>query len=175
MTVENRRSFRLPSNTRFILSNGKAVYTGKATNISLGGAFIHMLNFEGIRNGDKLKCEFMLQENAAIMSANVFVKRVAFGTDNPSDLSGLGLAFTEFFGDTRRELTEFMLDQKRIYELMGTLLTNTEPDLRSIRPLLAKLPVSRLYDLRDLKVFIEGTLRAIQMVESGHGDSPSVT
>ncbi len=42
---------------------------------------------------------------------------------------------------------------------------NSEPDMRSMRPLISKLPVPRMNDIRDLRIFVESTLKAIQMVE----------
>ncbi len=163
--IENRKFYRLPSNARFVLGNNRSVFSGKATNMSFGGSFIHLLAFNGIQNGDKLKCDFMLSENSAVLTSMVQVRRVALGSSNPSDYSGLGIEFTEFHADTQTQLEEYLFDQKRIYELLGTLLMNTEPDMRSMRPLISKLPVSKMTDIRDLRLFVESTLKAIQMVE----------
>lgn len=163
--IENRKFYRLPSHARFLLGSPAKIYTGKSINISFGGAFVHVLDISGVKNGDRLKCDFMLHESGPVLSANVIVRRVALGSSNPADYSGLGVEFTDFVGDSRKIVDEFIFEQKRLYELLGTLLMNTEPDLRSMKPMLAKLPVQRSPDLRDLKVFVESTLRAIQMVE----------
>ena len=163
--IENRRYYRLPSHSRFILGNSLKVYSGKSTNISFGGAFVQMLDVGGIKTGDKMKCDFMLQENALILSCNIQVRRLSLGSNNPADLSGVGVEFLEFAPESKRMLEEYIFEQKRLYELLGTLLMNTEPDLRSMKPLLSKLPIQRQPDLRDLRVFVESTLRAIQLVE----------
>lgn len=164
--IENRKFYRLPSHSRFVLGSQTRVYAGKATNISFGGSFIHMLDVKGIKSGDRLKCDFMLQDNGPVLSCMALVRRVALGSSNPADYSGVGIEFQDYVGDSSRLIDEFLFEQKRLYELLGTLLMNTEPDLRSMKPMLSKLPIQRQSDLRDLRVFVESTLRAIQMVEA---------
>lgn len=164
--IENRKFYRLPSHSRFLLGNPSKIYSGKAVNISFGGAFVHVLDVSGLKSGDQLKCDFMLQENGPVLTSAVIVKRVAVGSSNPNDLSGVGVEFVDFVGESRKIVDEFIFEQKRLYELLGTLLMNTEPDLRSMKPMLSKLPVQRSPDLRDLRVFVETTLRAIQLVEN---------
>lgn len=163
--IENRRFYRLPSHSRFVLGNQSKLYSGKAVDISFGGAFIHVLNVEGVQNGDRMRCDFMLYDNSPVLSGIVLVKRVALGSPNPLDYSGIGIEFSDFSGESKRMLEEYIINQKRIYEVLGTLLLNTEPDVRSIRPLLAKLPIQRQMELRDLRVFVETTLLSIQIVE----------
>ncbi|MEZ4814200.1 MAG: PilZ domain-containing protein [Bdellovibrionota bacterium] len=164
--IENRKFYRLPSHSRFVLGNENRVYAGKAVNISFGGAFVHLLDVTGIKSGDRMKCDFMLSESGPVLSSMTQVKRVAVGSSNPSDYSGVGVEFVDFTGDSRRIVDEFIFEQKRLYELLGTLLMNTEPDLRSMKPMLSKLPLQRQPDLRDLRVFVESTLRSIQLVEN---------
>lgn len=163
--IENRKFYRLPSHSRFILGNNQTVYSGKFTNISTGGAFVHILDVTGLQSGDRLKCDFILNESSPVLGAMVQVKRVARGSGNPADLSGLGLAFVDFLGDSKKSLDEYIFDQKRIYEVLGALLMSTEPDMRSMKPLLSRLPIQRAPDLRDLRIFVESTLRAIERVE----------
>jgi hypothetical protein len=163
--IENRRFFRLPSAARFVLGNDKKVYTGKSTNISFGGSFIHMMDVEGIRTGDRMKCDFILFENAPVLSTIVRVKRVSLGSVNPTDYKGVGVEFEDYSGESKRILEEFVFEQKRLYELLGTLLHNTEPDLRSMKPLLSKLPIQKQVELSDLRMFVESTLLSIQLVE----------
>lgn len=164
--IENRKFYRLPSQSRFALGNNVRVYTGKAINISFGGAFVHILDVSGFRAGDRLKCDFILQDTGPVLTTIGQVKRIAAGSTNPADYSGVGFEFLEFVGDSRKLIEEFILEQKRLYELLGTLLMNTEPDLRSMKPMLAKLPIQKAPDLRDLRIFVESALRSIQMVES---------
>ena len=163
--IENRKFYRLPSHSRFVLGNPQKLFAGKAVDISFGGAFVHILDVQGVTNGDRMRCDFMLYDNSPILSGIVLVKRVAVGSPNPLDYSGIGVEFSDFSGESKRVLDEYIGNQKRIYEVLGTLLLNTEPDVRSIRPLLAKLPIQRQMELRDLRVFVETTLLSIQMVE----------
>jgi hypothetical protein len=170
--VENRKFYRIPSLGRFVLGNNQKVFTGRSVNISFGGAFIHFLDVSGLKNGDLLKCDFILQESGQVLTTQAEVRRVAYGSVNPSDLSGLGIQFVDLKGDTQKSLFQYILDQKRIYELLGALMMNTEPDLRSIRPLISKLPLQRQLDLRDLRIHVETILRSIQMVEQKGGAQP---
>ena len=167
--IENRRYYRLPSQARFVLGNDKRVYSGKSTNISLGGAFVHMLDVTGIQSGDKFKCDFSLFEKSPVITGTVRIKRVAVGSINPSDYMGAGIEFLELSSEARRVLEEYIFEQKGLYEMLGTLLNNTEPDLRSMKPLISKLPIQKQIELRDLRMFVEATLNSIQLVEQKNG------
>ena len=157
---------------RFILGSSQKIFTGSALNISFGGAFVHILDLSSFRSGDVLKCDFVLYEGGTVFSSQIQVRRIAHGSANHFDYSGLGLEFVDLKGESQKGLYQYILDQKRTYELLGALLMNTEPDLRSIRPLISKLPFSRQFDLRGVKDFVETTLRAIQMVEQKGGTQP---
>jgi hypothetical protein len=170
--IENRRFFRLPSHSTFVLGNTTQVFSGRSTNISLGGAFIHILDVRGVQTGRPMKCDFMLQENGPVLSTKVQIRRVALGSTNPADYSGLGVEFQEFSGDAQKHIEGFILEQKRIYQLLGTLLMNTEPDMRSMKPLISRLPLNKETGLRDLRVFVESALRSIQMMEAKENSSP---
>lgn len=157
---------------KFVLGNSQKIFTGTALNVSFGGAFVHSFELEGLKNGDHLKCDFVLQESGHVFSSQVEVRRVAYGSANHFDYSGLGIQFVDLKGDSQKGLFQYILDQKRIYELLGALLMNTEPDLRSIRPLISKLPFARQFDLKGVRDFVETTLRSIQMVEQKGGAQP---
>lgn len=157
---------------RFVLGNSQKIFTGTALNVSFGGAFVHIFDLEGLKSGDHLKCDFVLQESGHVFTSQVEVRRVAYGSANHFDYSGLGLQFVDLKGDSQKGLFQYILDQKRIYELLGALLMNTEPDLRSIRPLISKLPFARQFDLKGVRDFVETTLRSIQLVEQKGGSHP---
>ncbi len=163
--VENRKFYRIPNMGRFILGNSQKIYTGTALNVSFGGAFVHIFDLEGLKSGDLLKCDFVLHESGNVLSTQVEVRRVVYGSANHFDYSGLGIQFVDLKGDSQKGLFQYILDQKRIYELLGALMINTEPDLRSIRPLISKLPFNRQFDIRGVRDFVETTLRSIQLVE----------
>jgi len=162
---ENRKFYRIPSQARFILGNSQKIFTGRCTNFSFGGGFVQLPDLTGLKSGDLLKCDFVLHEGGQVLTAQIEVRRVSQGSADPTDPVGVGISFSELMGASQKELSQFILDQKRIYELLGALLMNTEPDLRSIRPLISKLPLQRQPSLRDLRIFVEATLKAIQLVE----------
>ena len=170
--VENRKFYRIPNMGRFVLGNSNKLFTGSALNVSFGGAFVHIFDLSSFKSGDLLKCDFVLYEGGSVFSSQVEVRRVAYGSANHFDYSGLGLQFVDLKDESQKGLYQYILDQKRTYEILGALLINTEPDLRSIRPLISKLPFSRQFDLRALKDFVETTLRSIQMVEQKGGAQP---
>jgi hypothetical protein len=154
------------------LGNAQKIFTGNAVNISFGGVFVHIFDLEGLKSGDLLKCDFVLHESGNVLSSQVEVRRVVYGSANHFDYSGLGIQFVDLKGDSQKGLFQYILDQKRIYELLGALMMNTEPDLRSIRPLISKLPFNRQFDIRGVRDFVETTLRSIQMVEEKGGAQP---
>lgn len=157
---------------KFILGSSQKIFTGTALNVSFGGVFVHVFDLAGLKSGDLLKCDFVLHDGGNVFTSQVEVRRVAYGSANHFDYSGLGLQFIDFKGEAQKGLFQYILDQKRIYELLGALLINTEPDLRSIRPLISKLPFSRQFDLKGVKDFVETTLRSIQLVEQKGGVEP---
>ena len=157
---------------RFILGNSQNIFTGSALNVSFGGVFVHIFDLGNLKSGDRLKCDFVLHESGQVLSSQVEVRRVVYGSANHFDYSGLGLQFLDLKGESQKGLFQYILDQKRTYELLGALLMNTEPDLRSIRPLISKLPFTRQVDLKGVKDFVETTLRSIQMVEEKGGVQP---
>jgi hypothetical protein len=169
---ENRKFYRIPSLARFVLGGSQKIVTGRCTNISFGGGFIQLLDVGSLKSGDVLKCDFLLQESGQVLTAQAEIRRVSQGSPDPTEPVGIGISFSELIGNSQKELSQFILDQKRVYEILGALLMNTEPDLRSIRPLISKLPLQRQLNLRDLRLFVEATLKAIQLVEQKGGAQP---
>ncbi len=160
--IENRKDYRIPFRSKFVFATEDRVATGNALNVSAGGIFIMALN--PFPRDTPVRCLFSLQRDESPMVIDGIVRRVVVPSANPEETPGCGLEFER--GDPNLErIREFMEESRRNYEVAATILSSAEPDLSSLRPLLAKIHTPTFEDLGALRFYVERILRSIELVD----------
>lgn len=159
--IENRKNYRLPFRSKYILGNEDRVIAGNTANMSAGGLFVQTLT--PFMRDTKLKCVFLINNNVSPIVTQAVVKRVVATSSNIDEKPGIGI---EFFGAESKDLLrveQFMEENRRRYELASTLLSSGEPDLNSLQPLLENMHLPNFSDLGETRFYIERILASIEL------------
>ncbi len=163
--IENRRFYRIPFFAKILLGTADKVYSANCVNLSQGGVFISLLQVEEFRRDMPCYAVIGLGPNIPPITFESSVKRLALPSPNPEKLYGLGLAFDKGSQESRALLNDYLDDVKDNYELLGTLLGQGEPDIRSLRPIFSELFLPHFVDLAQLKTYVDRVLKSIEMID----------
>lgn len=169
MLIENRRSYRLPFRNKIILGTNFKIYAGSAVNISVGGLFISISDLSKLSTGEECSCVFQLEENTAPLKLNAVIKRLNRSNSNPNDEPGVGIQFYKNSLEVLKPLREYIQDLRKDYEALSTVLDATEPELRSLLPIVKRLHIHPVENLAELKNNVDQTIMAIEHVEKKYG------
>jgi len=165
--IENRKNYRLPFRSKFLIGNEDRVITGHATNLSAGGVFV--MTLRPFARDTRVKCVFLIDPNVPPVITQAVIKRVVATSPNVDETPGIGLEFLgQPFKDAER-VHEFMENNRQNFELASTLLSSGEPDLVSLEPLLEKMHLPKFNDMGDLRFYVERILSSIELVDRSQG------
>lgn len=164
--VENRKSYRLPLRTKFIYSDSKQVLVGNTVNISEGGVFISSVGPHSVTRETVCQCLFIIQNNDAPVSIRAVVKRVVSSSSNPEEVPGVGFSFLLENKESASRLREFVLEMRRNFEVVSTVLSAGEPEIGTLLPMVSQMHLPPYSDIGELRTIVERVLRAIEFVEN---------
>ena len=171
MSSENRRSYRLPFRTKFVVGTESRVITGNAINISAGGIFV--MTLDPFPRETICRCVFQLEPRSPPISCESIVKRVIASTGGLEETPGMGMNFTETGNNNLVRIKSFMEENKKNFELASTILSSGEPDLVSLEPLVRQMHLPPHLDLGELRFYVERILRTVELIESGGPTVPT--
>jgi len=171
--IENRKAYRLPFRGKFVFGSSDRVSTGSAVNVSAGGIFV--TTFDILPRDTECRCVFLLDAEEDPIAIDALVKRVVAPSTDPEAVPGMGFSFKDPEAPGARRVLEFMVDSRRNFEVMATILSTGEPDLVSLKPLVTKLHVAPFSDLGELRQYVERILRAVELVDRRASQPPGAS
>lgn len=170
--IENRKAYRLPFRGKFLFGTKDRVSTGSAVNVSAGGIFVS--SFDILPRDTLCHCVFSLDESEAPLTIEAVVKRVVAPSIDPEQKPGMGFSFVDANTHAAHRVNDFMIECRKNYEVMATILASGEPDIVSLKPLLNMLHVRPFADLGELRQYVERILRAVELVDRNASQGLSI-
>jgi hypothetical protein len=161
--IENRKAYRLPFKAKFLFGNASRVSAGNTTNLSSGGVFVQTM--EPFSRATQCRCVFSVDSDHAPLVANGVVKRVIASSTNVDEIPGMGIEFVSLEQGSLNQLENFMLECRKNFEIASTLLSQGEPDLDSLEPLLSRMHLPQSSDLGELRFYVERILKSMELID----------
>jgi hypothetical protein len=161
--IENRKAYRLPFRTKFVFGTQSRVSTGNTLNISAGGLFV--MTLDPLPRESMCRCVFQLSPESTPICIEAQVKRVVAPSAGIDQSPGMGVNFLEHESTAITQVAEFMIANRKNFELAATILASGEPELMSLEPLLSQMHLPPISDLGELRFYVERILKSIELVE----------
>jgi hypothetical protein len=172
--IESRRFYRIPFYAKMLVGTAQRVYSGNCVNLSGGGAFVSLLAVQEFKRDTICRVVFSVKPRIEPLVFEASVKRIAPPSANPENAFGLGLSFDKSVAESSGILSDYLEEIREHYEVLGTLLSQGEPDIRTLQPLFQELYLPHFVDLAQLKIYVERVLKSIEIIEQQQ-DASSVT
>jgi hypothetical protein len=153
-----------------LIGTPQKVYSGNCVNLSEGGSFVSLLAVNEFKRDIVCQCVFSVKKNITPLTFQASIKRIALPSPNPENAFGVGVSFDKPSADSFEILRDYLEEMREHYEVLGTLLSQGEPDIRSLQPIFQELYLPHFVDLAQLKIYVERVLKSIELIEAQNSE-----